>query len=177
MLSCMDGTGKSWCCLLRKLLAEPFALLLSSSSVHAPSLGLSTACDAVRARQVGWCASEGKQESELLGHGARSQARRCRTCSSHERRLTIHTGACAANSGSEKTSPTVEQALMLKSPPMKSTKMSKKRGRSVAHLGHNIVDMQQSTNDQCRHFPRVLAGRGLSDGEDSGVGLERVFVE
>ena len=36
---------------------------------------------------------------------------------------------------------------------------------------------QQSTNHQCRHFPRVLAGRGLGDGEDSSVGLERVLVE
>ena len=42
----------------------------------------------------------------------------------------------AANSGSEKTSPTVEKALMLKSPPIKSTLCwcmypCKRRGRSV----------------------------------------------
>ena len=53
MFSRMDGTCKSWCRLLRKLLAEPFALVLSSSSVHAALLGLSTACDAVGARQIG----------------------------------------------------------------------------------------------------------------------------
>ena len=80
VFSRVDGTGKSWCCLLRKLLAEPFALVLSSSSVHAPLLGLSTACGAVGCQASWWCASEGKQESELFGYGARSQARRCRTC-------------------------------------------------------------------------------------------------
>ena len=53
MFSRMVSTGKSWCCLLRELLAEPFALVPTSSSIHAPLLGLSTARDAVGARQVG----------------------------------------------------------------------------------------------------------------------------
>ena len=39
--------------LQRKLLAEPFALVLASCSIHASLLSLSAARDAVGARQVG----------------------------------------------------------------------------------------------------------------------------
>ena len=39
--------------MLRKLLTEPFALVLTCSSIHAPFLALSTARDAVGTRQVG----------------------------------------------------------------------------------------------------------------------------
>ena len=95
MLSRMDGTGKSWCCLLRKLLAEPFALVPTRSSIRTPLLGLSTSCDAVGARQVGGAQVKSKQEGELFGHAARSRARRCRTCTRHERGLSIRTGAWA----------------------------------------------------------------------------------
>ena len=54
----------------------------------------------------------------------------------------------AANSGSENTSPTVEKALMLKSPPMKSTECMNmcswnrcKRGRCVTLLGDFVLKM------------------------------------
>ena len=58
----MDSIDKSWCCLLRKLLAEPFARTFQS--VHAALLGLSTARDSVGVTQV--CGASGeKLESEF----------------------------------------------------------------------------------------------------------------
>ena len=59
--------------MLCKLLAEPFALVLSSSSVHAALLGLGTARDAVRAKQVGGAQVKAKRKVSCLVTGPKAK--------------------------------------------------------------------------------------------------------
>ena len=129
------GTGLGLCGrgvrggLLRKLLAKALAVVLASSTFHATLLGLITAHNADGARKIGDAKVKKDREVRSLVTGCKTKVgvvklvaavcmdppcvRALRLCESRPE-------PGAANSRSEKTSPTVEMALMLQSTPMKS---------------------------------------------------------
>ena len=140
-----------------------------------PPLSVCTAGNAVRAREVG--GAQVQEDREVSSGVTGPKSKICvvefvtavgintpfiRTLGHDEKAYTFATrvvqrtetptrASCQVpqNSCSLKTSPTVENALMLKSPPDDvdvvlhhvSVKASKKRGRGVALFAHNIVEM------------------------------------
>ena len=66
---------------------------ITSSTVYGPSLGPGTACDAVRARQVGGAQVKVNRNVSCLVTEPKATLRRCRTCGSRERRVSLLAGA------------------------------------------------------------------------------------
>ena len=59
--------------MLCELLAEPFALVLTSSLIHAPLLGQGTARDAVREKQVGGAQDKVNKKVSCLVTGSKGK--------------------------------------------------------------------------------------------------------
>ena len=91
----------------------------------------------------------------------------------------------AANSGSVNTSPTVEKSAQVE---VASNEVEASRfwattlwtwteQNVTVGVPERVGPRSSPRTTNAAILPRVLAGRGLGDGEDSAVGLERVLVE